>query len=232
MLNGPAGAGRLLVVATPIGNLDDLSPRAAAALREADLVACEDTRVTRKILARLGAAPRLVSVREENEKRSAGEIVAALRAGRTVALTTDAGTPAVADPGARVVAAAHAAGATVVAVAGPSSVAAALSVAGFRADRFLFEGYLPARPGRRRRRLEALAGEERPAVILVPPHDVAKVLSLAVDVLGPDRPACLCRELTKVHEEAVRSTLGALAAEAPRFGRGEVVLVVGPLPAV
>lgn len=223
-----APAGRLLLVATPIGNLDDLSPRAAAALREADVVACEDTRVTRKILARLGATPRLLSVREENEERSAGEIISLLSAGRTVALVTDAGTPAVADPGARAVAAAHAAGATVVALPGPSAVAAALSVAGFRADRFLFEGYLPGRPGRRRRRLEALAGEDRPAVLLIPPHDVAKVLTLAVEVLGPDRPACLCRELTKIHEKAVRSTLGALAAEAHRFGRGEIVLVVGP----
>jgi 16S rRNA (cytidine1402-2'-O)-methyltransferase len=220
--------GVLYVVATPIGNLDDISPRAAEALRSADVVACEDTRVTRKILTRVGSSARVVSVREANEDRMAPRIVEELRAGRTVVLATDAGTPGVADPGARVVAAAHAAGVKVVPVAGPSAVAAALSASGFRADRFVFEGYLPGRPGRRRRRLAALAGEDRPAVLFVPPHDLRRVLAEAVEVIGPDRPACLCRELTKVHEEVVRSTLGALAADADRHARGEVVLVIGP----
>lgn len=220
--------GLLSVLATPIGNLADLSPRAAEALRAADLVACEDTRVTRRLLAHVGASARLVSVREANEERMAGEIAEDLRAGRRVVLATDAGTPGVSDPGARVVAAAHAAGARVEAIAGPSAAAAALSVSGFRADRFLFEGYLPGRPGRARRRLEALAAEERPTVLFIPPHDVEKTLRLAVEALGEGRPACLCRELTKVYEEVVRSTLGALSADSARFARGEIVLIVGP----
>lgn len=223
-----ANAGTLQVVATPIGNLDDLSPRAAEALRRADVVACEDTRVTKKILAHVGSAARVVSVREANEGRRAPRLVEEIRAGRTVALATDAGTPGLADPGAGVVAAAHAAGFRVVPVAGPSAVAAALSASGFRADRFVFEGYLPGRPARRRRRLAALRDDDRPAVILVPPHDLGRILAEAVEVLGADRPACLGRELTKVHEEVVRSTLGALAADADRYARGEIVLVVGP----
>lgn len=219
--------GRLLVVATPLGNLGDLSPRAARALGEADLVAAEDTRRTLPLLTHLGLSRPLVSSHKFNEAGKLSGLLAALGEGKTIALVTDGGTPAISDPGHRLVSAAHAAGHAVVAIAGPSAVAAALSVAGFPADRFRFAGFLPAAASPRRRALAALAAEPETLVFYEAPHRVLKALDAMVEMLG-DREAALCRELTKLHEEVLRAPLSAIRASlAARDAiRGEIVLVV------
>ena len=219
--------GRLLVVATPLGNLGDLSPRAARALAEADLVAAEDTRRTLPLLTHLGLSKPLVSSHKFNEAAKLAGLLNALAEGKTIALVTDGGTPAISDPGHRLVAAAHAAGHAVVAIAGPSAVAAALSVAGFPADRFRFAGFLPAAAAARRRALAALAAEPETLVFYEAPHRVLKALDAMIDAFG-DREAALCRELTKLHEEVLRAPLSAIRASlAARDAiRGEIVLVV------
>ncbi|HEX2028855.1 MAG TPA: 16S rRNA (cytidine(1402)-2'-O)-methyltransferase [Nitriliruptorales bacterium] len=229
---GDRGDGRLVVVATPIGNLGDLSERAAVALRTADLVAAEDTRRTGRLLAHVGATTPQISYHEHNEESRLPALLERIAAGGTVALVSDAGTPAVSDPGYRLVRACLDAGLCVEAVPGPSALLNALVVAGLPTDRFVFEGFLPRRGGRRRVRLEELAQEPRTAVLYVAPHRAAGDLADLASALGDDRPAALCRELTKLHEEVWRGTLGELAERAAQGSvRGEVTLVVGGAPA-
>jgi 16S rRNA (cytidine1402-2'-O)-methyltransferase len=222
-----------VLVATPIGNLGDLSFRAVEVLRRADVVCCEDTRRTRALLTAAGVAGagRLVSLHEHNEAARIPQVLGWARAGRTVAVVTDAGTPAVSDPGARLVAAAAAGGVPVTVVPGPSAVLAALVVSGLPTERFCAEGFLPRKGGERRRRLDALAVEERTTVVLEAPGRVASTLADLAAACG-DRPVAVVRELTKVHEETWRGGLAEAAAEfAARPVRGEVVLVVGGAPA-
>jgi len=229
-------AGTLYVVSTPIGNLGDLTVRAADVLRSADLVLCEDTRHSRRLLDHIGSRAPTTSVHEHNEARRADELVARLTAGATMALVSDAGTPLLSDPGARLVAAALAADVRVEPVPGASALLAALVASGLDATRFTFFGFL-ARKGRERRETMAdLAALRHTAVLYEAPGRAADTLADLAEACGAERPAALARELTKQHEEVRRGTLGALAAyyaDAPP--RGEVVLVVAgaapPAPA-
>jgi len=230
---GPlAGPGTLVLVATPIGNLGDLSPRARDALASADLVCCEDTRRTRGLLTHAGIrGRRLVSLHGHNEMARLEEVLSELADGATVAVVSDAGTPAVSDPGARLVRAAVSAGAAVTTVPGPSAAVAALVVSGLPTDRFRFEGFLPRRGAERRRRLEELAGADCTVVVFEAPGRVAATLEELSTACGPDRPVAVARELTKVHEEVWRGTVAGAAAEfGGRDVRGEVVVVVGAAP--
>jgi 16S rRNA (cytidine1402-2'-O)-methyltransferase len=226
-------SGCLVLVATPIGNLGDLSPRAVSALRDADVICCEDTRHTRRLLTHAGiTGAHLVAVHEHNEAASSARVLGWLGAGRTVALVTDAGTPAVSDPGRRLVAAAVAAGAPVTVVPGPSAAVAALVVSGLATDRWCFEGFLPVRGGERARRLAALRDEARAVVLFEAPHRMRRTLSDLATALGPGRPVALARELTKLHEEVWRGTLGEAVAELEsREPRGEYVIVLGGMEA-
>ncbi len=223
-----AAEGMLVVVGTPIGNLGDLSPRAVEALREADVLYCEDTRRTRGLLTHVGVTgATLRSLHGHNEDVRVDEVVRAVEAGRTVALVSDAGMPAVSDPGARVVAAVVAAGLPVTAVPGPSAVLTALVVSGLATDRFCFEGFLPRSGAARTARLEALAAEPRTAVLFEAPPRVAATLRDLAARCGDDRLVAVVRELTKVHEEVRRGTLGEVAAWAAGHApRGEIVLVL------
>jgi 16S rRNA (cytidine1402-2'-O)-methyltransferase len=226
--------GRLVVVATPIGNLGDLSPRAVEALARADVVCCEDTRRTRGLLTHAGVTGRrLVSLHDRNEAARIPEVLGYLAAGKTVAVVSDAGTPTVSDPGSRLVAAAVAAGVEVTAVPGPSAALMALVVSGLPTDRFCFEGFLARRGSDRRLRLEALATEERTTLIHEAPGRLAATLSDLSAVCGPDRAVVVARELTKLHEEVWRGSLAEAAEEfAAREVRGEVVVVLaGAAPA-
>jgi 16S rRNA (cytidine1402-2'-O)-methyltransferase len=220
----------LYVVATPIGNLADASPRALDTLRSVDLVACEDTRTTRTLLARHGIAARTTALHEHNERRAAAALIAALREGKSVALVSDAGTPALSDPGAWLVAEAHRAGIRVSPVPGPSAAAAALSVSGFAAPQFLFVGFLPATAAARRKTLDALE-LPWPLVIYEAPHRIADTLQDLRQTFGDSREVLVARELTKKFEEVARLPLGEapawLAARAER-GQGEFVLVLSP----
>jgi 16S rRNA (cytidine1402-2'-O)-methyltransferase len=229
--------GRLVLVATPIGNLGDLSPRAREVLATADLICCEDTRRTRALLSASGitakgpTGDRLLSLHGHNERSRLDRVSAALAAGSTVAVVSDAGTPGVSDPGAWLAAQVAAAGETVSTVPGPSSVLGALVVSGLPSERFCVEGFLPRKGPERRRRVGALMADARTTVVLEAPSRVAATLAelAAVDAT---RPAAIVRELTKVHEEVWRGSLGeAASAFAAREVRGEVVLVVGGAPA-
>jgi 16S rRNA (cytidine1402-2'-O)-methyltransferase len=225
-------AGTLWLVGTPIGNLGDVSERARATLARVDLIACEDTRRTRKLLTRLDIrGSRLVSFFEGNERKRVPELLEELRSGRDVAVVTDAGMPGLSDPGERLVRAAVADGIPVDVVPGPSAAVAALAVSGLPAARFAFEGFLPRKPGERRSRLQRLAGDPRTLVLFESPRRLADLLGDAAEVLG-DRRAAVVRELTKVHQEVVRDTLPGLVA---RYGReealGEVVVVIEGRPA-
>ena len=225
-----AGAGgRLVIVSTPIGNLGDLSPRAVDALRHADLVCCEDTRRTRALLTHAGVSGRrLLSVHARNEAARLPQVLAHLATGETVAVVSDAGTPGVSDPGSRLVQAAVDAGVEVTAVPGPSAVLAALVVSGLPTARFCFEGFLARRGTDRRRRLEALAREERTTLIYEAPGRLAATLVDLAAACGGDRAVVVARELTKLHEELWRGTLAEAAPEfAGREVRGEVVVVEG-----
>jgi len=224
--NGRVGV--LRVVGTPIGNLGDLSPRGRAALEQADLVACEDTRRTGRLYSALGiASPRFVVVNDHTEADALDGLVRAAQAGRDVVLVSDAGMPAVSDPGARVVDAARRAGVPVEVVPGPSAVLTALVSAGFVADRFCFEGFLPRKGAARSQRIAALASEQRVAVLFEAPHRVRRLADDLLAVLGPSRVVAVCRELTKLHEETWRGGLGdAVEHLAEREPRGEYVLVV------
>jgi 16S rRNA (cytidine1402-2'-O)-methyltransferase len=219
--------GQLLVVGTPIGNMEDLSPRAARALSQADVILCEDTRVTGKLAARFGLRGTRLSCPAPREKARIGELLRRLGAGETVALVTDAGMPGLSDPGEHLVDAAARAGFPVRVVPGPSAPAAALAVSGLPAVPHLFLGFLPARSGERRRFLEGLQPRLETLVWFEAPHRLADSLEDAARVLGPRR-ACVARELTKIHEEAARGTLSSLAAEfrARGEGRGEATVVV------
>jgi 16S rRNA (cytidine1402-2'-O)-methyltransferase len=226
-------SGTLVVVGTPIGNLGDLSARAVEALARADVVCCEDTRHTRRLLTHAGVAgARLVAVHEHNEAASVPRVLGWLASGQTVALVSDAGMPAVSDPGARLVRAAADAGATVTVVPGPSAALAGLVVSGLAGDRFCFEGFLPVKGGERGRRLAALAEEERVVVLYEAPHRVRRTVGDLAAACGGSRPVALARELTKLHEDVWRGTLAAagehLAATEPR---GEYVVVLGGRPA-
>jgi 16S rRNA (cytidine1402-2'-O)-methyltransferase len=224
-----SAGGSLVLVATPIGNLGDLSPRARDVLGSADLVCCEDTRRTRTLLSASGLPSnprRLVSLHGHNEAARIPEVLSWLRNGKTVAVVSDAGTPSISDPGRRLVAAAAAEGFVVTGVPGPSSVLAALSVSGLDCDRFCFEGFVPRKGGDRRRVLEALATEQRTSVLLEAPGRVAALLRALADACG-DRAVAVCRELTKLHEEIWRGSLNdAAAAFADRELLGEVVVVL------
>jgi 16S rRNA (cytidine1402-2'-O)-methyltransferase len=219
--------GRLVVIATPIGNLADLAPRAAVALGAANVIACEDTRHSRKLFAAIGmATPKLISVHKDNEVARVREILELLADGNTVALITDAGTPAVSDPGRHVVEAAAAAGVRVESIPGPSAVTTALAASGFEADRYVFEGFLPRKGSERRARLEAIARESRTAVVYESPNRVARTLQDLADACGFDRQAVVARELTKIHEEYWRGGLAAAALHFSENARGEFVIVL------
>ncbi len=224
------GAGRLFVVATPIGNLGDMTQRAVEVLRAAHSVASEDTRRTRKLFSHYDIHTSLIAYHEHNEERAASVVLDRLTEGRDVALVTDAGTPLVSDPGYRIVERAVAAGIEVVAVPGASAVVAALSVSGLPPLPFRFEGFLPRKPGARRRKLEALADEDCTLVFYVSPHRLESVLADALEVLG-DRRAALARELTKVHEQVLRGGLAEILETArSRTLKGEMALVVEGRP--
>jgi 16S rRNA (cytidine1402-2'-O)-methyltransferase len=222
----------LIVAATPIGRVDDASPRLAAVLAAADVVAAEDTRRLRRLAADLGVdvSGRVVSYFEGNEDQRTAGLVEALEAGQQVVLVTDAGMPSVSDPGYRLVAAAVAAGVEVTAVPGPSAVLTALAVSGLPVDRFCFEGFLPRKTGERNRRLTELAAEPRTMVFFESPHRTADSLAAMADAFGPGRPAAVCRELTKTYEEVRRDGLQVLAEWAADGVKGEVTIVVQGAP--
>ena len=225
-------SGALVVVGTPIGNLGDLPPRAVEALQGADVIACEDTRHTRKLLTHAGiTGPRLVAVHEHNEAESGRRVVDWVAAGQRVALVTDAGMPGVSDPGERVVAAVVEAGLAVEVVPGPTAAMTALVVSGLPAERFVFEGFLPRKGRERSERLRAVAAEARTVVLYESPHRVAATVSDLTEACGGDRRVVLARELTKLHEEVWRGTL-AEAAESSSVTnpRGEFVIVLDGAP--
>jgi 16S rRNA (cytidine1402-2'-O)-methyltransferase len=222
------GEGVLVLAATPIGRAADASPRLAQELATADVVAAEDTRRLRRLVAELGVSigGRVVSHFEGNEAARAGDLVGLLLEGSRVLVVTDAGMPSVSDPGYRLVAAAVAAGVRVTAVPGPSAVLTALAVSGLAVDRFCFEGFLPRKAGERSRRLADLASEPRTMVFFEAPHRTLATLAALADAFGPGRRVAVCRELTKTHEEVVRGPLSSLTAWAEGGVRGEVTLVV------
>ena len=224
--------GLLILVATPIGNLGDLSPRAVQTLQGADVIACEDTRHTRKLLSHAGIhGPHLVALHGHNEAALVGLVLRLLDEGRTVAVVSDAGMPGISDPGSRLVAGAAAAGRRVEVVPGPSAVVAALVVSGLPTDRWCFEGFLPARGGDRRARLLALRDETRTTVLYESPHRLAATLHDLADTCGPLRRVAIVRELTKIHEEVWRGTLeGASDHVARTEPRGEYVVVLAGAP--
>ena len=222
--------GRLVVVATPLGNMADLAPRAITVFASADAIACEDTRTTRRLLSLAGvSAPPLIAVHEHNEASMAAPVLARLARGETVALATDAGMPGISDPGARLVRAVADAGFDVSVVPGPSAVVAALAVSGMPADRFVFEGFLPRKGSARSRRLADISTEPRTVVLYEAPHRLEATLADLVATAGPERRVVLVRELTKLHEEVWRGTLAGAAgrADAPR---GEYVIVLEGAP--
>jgi 16S rRNA (cytidine1402-2'-O)-methyltransferase len=215
---------RLFVVATPIGNLEDVSARALRVLGEVTAIAAEDTRVTARLLARHGIRKPLISYRAPVERRSLPRVLEALEKG-DVALVSDAGTPTLSDPGQALVTAAWAAGHTVVPIPGPSSITAALSVAGYGGPGFTFVGYLPRKPGEMRRWLTALGSDPRPAVAFESPYRIRKSLELIAQTL-PERSLTVTRELTKVHEEVLRGTASEVLAALGDRARGEFTLVI------
>lgn len=232
-MSNNAGQGRLYIVATPIGNLSDITSRALETLARVDLVAAEDTRHTRQLLAHHGIRARLVSLHEHNEGEQVPRLIGELQTGRRIALVSDAGTPLISDPGYRLVMAAAREGLEVRAVPGPSAVVAALSVSGLPTDRFAFEGFLPSRRGPRRQRLQDMRGEARTLVFFESPRRLLATLADLVDAFGKDRPACVARELTKLHESIYRGCLESLRQD---FSsglvpvKGELVLCIGGNP--
>jgi 16S rRNA (cytidine1402-2'-O)-methyltransferase len=221
-------SGILFVVATPIGNLADASPRSLEVLRAADLIACEDTRTTRTLLARYGIDTPTAALHQHNERAASGKLLNLLREGKNLALVSDAGTPALSDPGALLVEAAHRAGIKVSPVPGPSAAAAVFSAAGFAADRFLFAGFLPASAVARRKALEALE-VDYPLIVYEAPHRILETVQDLAARFGPEREIAIGRELTKKFEEVCRMRLGEardwLLAE-PQRVQGEFVLVI------
>ena len=223
----PPAPGVMHIVATPIGNAEDISARAIRVLSEVDLIACEDTRRTGRLLAAHSIRTPTRSYFEHNEGRRIPELVARLISGESIALVTDAGTPAISDPGYRLVRSAIDAGIRVTAVPGPSAVIAALAVAGLPTDRFAFEGFLPAKTGERERILAQLATEERTLVIYEAARRLPRLLSELIAAFGPDRHIAVVREATKTHEEILRGSLAKMAENfANREALGEVTLVI------
>ena len=226
----------LTLVATPIGNLGDLSPRAAAALAGADAVLCEDTRVTSRLLARHSISAKMLALHDHNEESEAPRLVSRMLAGERFALVSDAGTPLVSDPGYRLVRAAIASGVSVTAVPGPSAVVMALTLSGLPPHPFLFHGFLPPKAVARAAEVTRIAhmeaaGLSASLVFYEAPHRTAEALAALAEGLGADRPACVARELTKRFEEVRRGSLAELAAHyAANEVRGEVLLCVGPAP--
>ena len=224
--------GQLFIVATPIGNLEDITHRALRVLREVDLIACEDTRHTRKLLNHFGIATKTISYHEHNERERAGEICDLLQSGRNVALVSDAGTPLINDPGFRIVQLATTRGIPVVPVPGASALVTALAGSGLPTARFMFEGFLPPRARARRNRLSELSRIPATLIFYEAPHRIRATLKDALDVLGT-RAAVVARELTKLHEEFVRGTLAELVEHfsEDRSARGEFVLMISGEPA-
>lgn len=229
----------LFVVATPIGNLSDLSPRAREILERVEVIAAEDTRISRRLLGDRTRAVRMVTVNEHREASAVSELINLLLAGTDVALVSDAGTPLISDPGYRLVAAAHEAGVAVCPIPGPCAAVAALSVAGLPSDRFHFEGFLPAKSAARTRRLMQLSDQPQTLIFYVPARDLVEVVADMASVFGAQRQATLARELSKLHETIRRSALSELKdwiSRDPNQLRGEAVLVVSghpdPQPAI
>jgi 16S rRNA (cytidine1402-2'-O)-methyltransferase len=225
--------GRLYVVATPIGNLGDLSARARAVLAECTLIAAEDTRRTGTLLKHFGIQTPQLSLHDHNERDRARDIILRLRAGAQIALVSDAGTPGISDPGFELVRTAAAEGFEIVAVPGPCAAIAALSIGGLPTDRFCFEGFLPARGAARRKRLQSLEQEARTLVLYEAPHRVREMLEDCAEVFGGERQATVAREITKLHESTYRGSLRDLVERATTdadFGRGEIVLVLAGAP--
>ena len=221
-------SGTLYLVATPIGNLEDITYRGVRTLREADLIACEDTRQTRKLLDHYGIAKPLVSYHEHNEAVRSEDLVAKIQAGASVALVSDAGMPLISDPGYRVVHAAIGAGIPVVPIPGPSALLSALVASGLPTDAFTFGGFLPAKSGQRERLLEGLREEEVTSIFYEAPHRIVEALGDIEKILG-DRPVVVARELTKLHEEILRGTAGEIrsALSARPAVKGEITLLIG-----
>ena len=224
-------AGMLYLVPTPIGNLGDISQRCRETLENADFIAAEDTRVSLKLLNHLGIKKSLVSYYEHNKAFKGEKIVERILAGETCALVSDAGSPAISDPGEDLVKLCHDAGITVCAIPGPCAVITALSISGQATGRFCFEGFLSTTKKSRREHLESLANEQRTMIFYEAPHKLVNTLEDMAAVFGADRPISLCRELTKLHEEVVRTTLGgAIEKYAENSPKGEFVLVVAGAP--
>lgn len=225
---GPDASGRIVLAATPLGNVADASARLLTLLQSADVIAAEDTRRLRRLADALGVTlgGRVVSYYDANEQQRAEELVDAAAGGATVLVVTDAGMPSVSDPGYRVVAEAVARGVVVTAAPGPSAVLMALAVSGLPVDRFCFEGFLPRKPGERRARIQELAGEPRTMVFFEAPHRLNAMLTALSDGLGQARAAAVCRELTKTYEEVVRGSLGSLVAWSKEGVRGECTVVL------
>ncbi len=225
--------GQLHVIATPIGNLGDISRRACELLCEVDTVLCEDTRSSQTLIRHIGSQRPLVALHEHNERAQVPQLIARLQDGAQLALISDAGTPLISDPGYRLVAAAHAAGIRVSPVPGPSATMAALSAAGLATDRFCFEGFLPAKAAARRAQLADLAAETRTLVFFEAPHRVAESLADMREAFGSERPAVLARELTKTFETVINTDLAQLCERVSSDSnqrRGEIVLVVAGAP--
>jgi 16S rRNA (cytidine1402-2'-O)-methyltransferase len=228
-VTSPPAAGRLYVIATPIGNLGDLSARARDTLQNCALIAAEDTRHTGMLLKHFSIQTPQISLHDHNEQTRAIEIIARLREGHSVALVSDAGTPAISDPGFELVRAVAAAGFEIVAIPGPCAAIAALSIGALPTDRFCFEGFLPARGAARRERLKSLERERRTLVLYESPHRVQVTLEDCVEVFGAERLGAVVREITKLHETTYRGSLrelSSLAKSDPDLARGEIVLLI------
>ncbi|MEZ4696201.1 MAG: 16S rRNA (cytidine(1402)-2'-O)-methyltransferase [Rhodothermales bacterium] len=223
--------GVLYLVPTPIGNLEDITLRALRVLRDVDLIACEDTRTSRVLLDRYEIQTPVTSYHDHNERSRTPELIQRLEGGASVALVSDAGSPGISDPGFFLVRACLECGIRVEALPGPTAFVPALTASGMPADRFVFEGFLPAKKGRQTR-LEELATESRTIIIYESPHRIVRTLRQLGEIMGADRPAAVVREVSKVYETVHRGSLGTLAdefAQADRV-RGEIVLLVGPVP--
>jgi 16S rRNA (cytidine1402-2'-O)-methyltransferase len=223
-----AGTGCLYLVATPIGNLEDITLRAIRILKEADIIACEDTRQTQKLLHHYGIRKEMVSYHEHNELTRSPELAIELEQGAKIALVSDAGTPGISDPGHRLVTLCLRHHIPVVPIPGPSALVAALAASGLPTEEFLFIGFLPPRAGARRKALDALKAESRTLIFYEAPHRVVETLADATEILGP-RPGVIAREVTKIHEEFLRGPLAELLESArKRAPRGEITLLIGP----